>query len=668
MKERWKFAVNIFIIVAVISLSPLLLQNEVKSKAAEERYSAEVEFDFKDEPGKVIPQVHITKTNFDNGHTEKIVHEFPDQAILAPKDAQSYSEYKENDDPSLPKTFYSGCGGYYGTHIIKTKTGPQAVTLQCHATQEKKADAKGYNKKIETYILYKYDINRNLLTIMNKANTNGKELSTSPIDLYIDFGGYGVVDDDTRFIRNFNKRPNTVYSLIDNKILARTAEPPEEEYYPLYTRLKYTEYTKVSSKPKQLINNQVGYESNEYGKFKATAMTLFPDGTRTKGTFFYDSDKGWEETIGKFTYAKYPNPKGKGFLVGYRTSKGYTALSRTDASSEMEITKNKKYVVIHEKTKKEKKIKFIDAQTAKVVREIPDMEGSKFREVGDSILLFHSNNKYFYLHLPTGIISRNMDTIEYIRPNQRMYVGSDDKLVSLQAPPQMFVDGKQVIHTGQGPFLTYGTRWYVEVNDFAKAADATITKNSDGLTITRGTYNMTISNKDNTVLSWAGQTFVQLESLNAKLGMAGGFMSISHPNGYDELALQIFSKDLKKKDVIAQPDTFILNDTSDSKAYYYVMKDGKPSTQSAEDITTYLCDGVSLIFKGDELVNIGTFPGSNLRTLRNINFDTHKLKDIVAVYGKPQTTKLNGSSVEWYRLEDKAFVFIGSYTAYYILQ
>lgn len=666
MVERNRsLAAKLLIVTAVIFLSYLLPEMAARTEAAEERYSAEVEFQFKyDQEGtSVIPQVRVIKTNLDNGTTEKVVHEFPDQAIVLPRDAQNSEDTYKNDDPSLPKIFYNSCQGYYGTHMIDMQAGPQAVTVYCNVIKDKKKDAKGNHKTLETYILYKYDIDRNLLTILNKAESNGEKWA--PIDLYLSFGGYGIIDREMyrKGEPRYDKKPNLVYTLDGNKLLARMVEPPQEILQK--GTLRYDEYTKVSSKPKKLAANE-SYISTSYGNFIGASKLLHSDGTRTN-EYLAVPIKFEQEKIGPFTYVEYPNPNGKGTLVGYRTSKGYKALSSPDASSKMEITKHKKYILIREKTSKKKTIKFVNAQTAKVVWEIPDMGGNFFEEVGDSIFLFSKDYKNYYLHLPTGIVTRNMDIIEQVRSDESRYVGSQSKLVSMQAPPQMFVNGKQVRYEGQGPFLTYGTRWYVEVNDFAKVIDATVTQDTDGLTITRGTYNMDVSNKDTTVLRWAGQTFIQLEILNAKLGMAGGFLNVSSITGVEQRSLHLFTKDLEEKDVIAQPDIFVPDNKANLRSYY-VMENGKPAKRSSEEVTTYVSGGVYLIFKDGKLVNIATESGSYLLTLRNVNFDTHKFKHIVAVYGKPQTTNVGNRAVDWYKIEGNILVFEDNSAAYYIMQ
>lgn len=664
MGRRSFFIKLLIVTVVVIFLCYLAPEMTGRSQASEERYNAEVEFKFKydQEKTRVIPQVNVRYTDFKNGSIKNIVYEFPEQAIVLPKDTQNSEDTYKNNDPSLPRLFHNDCREY-GTHMIDTKEGPQAVRVYCNVIKDKKKDAKGGQKTLQTYILYKYDINRNLLTVLNKAESNGEDRAL--IDLYLSVGAYGVIDRDMyrRGESRYDKKSNIIYSLNGNKLLARTVETPIE--YSQDGVLKYTDYTKVSSKPKKLASYET-YFSTTYGNFKAVEIGLHRDGTQTKLNPSPVSSKVKEERIGAFTYVEYPNPKGKGKLVGYRTSKGIKALSRTDASSEMEITKYKKFVLIREKSSKGKVLKFVDAQTAKILWEIMDMDGEFFEEVGDSIFRFYKDKKDYYLHLPTGIVTRNLNISERVQSNKSIYVGSPSKLVSMQAPPQMFVDGKQVHYAGQGPFLTYGTRWYVEVEDIAKAIDASIIKNKDGLTITRGSYIMNVSNKDDTSLNWLGQTFVQIETLNDKLGMAGGFLNVSTSTEDKQRSLHLFSKDLEEKDVIAQPDIFVPDNKANLR-YYYVMENGKPTKRSSEEVTAYVSGGVYLIFKDGKPINIATGPNSYLLTLRNFNFDIGKYKDIVAVYGKPQTTNVGNYDVNWYKVEGNVLVFENS-AAYYIMQ
>lgn len=136
----------------------------------------------------------------------------------------------------------------------------------------------------------------------------------------------------------------------------------------------------------------------------------------------------------------------------------------------MWFTEYKHYVLIRQQTAKEKTIRIVDTKTAKVVSEIPDIGGGIYKEVGDSIVLFQVEKKDYYLHLPTGIITRNMENSQLVQADTGGYTGDQSKLISMQAPPQMLVNGKPMRYVGQGPFLTKDNRWYVEVNDFAKAA------------------------------------------------------------------------------------------------------------------------------------------------------------------------------------------------------
>lgn len=652
---------KISIMTAVILLSYLIPQIAERTEAAQERYSTEVQFQFKyeQEKARVIPQVVVLKTDFDNGNIEKIVHEFPEQALSVSKEAQDSKDAEEKDDPSLTKTFFNCSQSSYDTHIIDLD-GPQALNTYCNVTRDKKPDVKGKYKVHKNNILYKYDINRNLLTILNKFETNGND--NMGFYLYQKFGGYAIIDRNS--YRDYDKKQNQIYSLSGNKLLLRTAEPPRVDMEK--GTISYIDYTKVPSKPKKLAANE-SYFSTSNGNYISASMILHPDGTRTKDYFSFVPSKIKEEKVGAFTFVEYPNPNGKGNLVGYRTSKGYKVLSRNDVSSTMEITKHKKYILIREKKGKEKNLIFVDTKTAKVVWKIPDMDGRFFEEVGDSIFLFSKDYKDYYLHLPTGIVTRNLNIVEQVQSDESRYVGSQSKLVTLQTPPQMFVNGKQVHYSGQGLFLTYGTRWYVEVNDFAKAVDAKVTQNSDGFTINRDKYIMTISNKDATVLNWAGQTFVQLEMLNTKLGMAGGFLNIIDSEGYTERSLHLFSKDLEEKDVITQPDIFV-PDNKANLSNYYVMENGKPTQRSSEEVTAYVSGGVYLIFKDGKLINIATGPNSYLLTLRNFNFDIGKYKDIVALYGKPQTTNVGNYDVNWYKVEGNVLVFEGNSAAYYIMQ
>lgn len=260
-----------------------------------------------------------------------------------------------------------------------------------------------------------------------------------------------------------------------------------------------------------------------------------------------------------------------------------------------------------------------------------------------------------------------MENSQLVQADTGGYTGDQSKLISMQAPPQMLVNGKPMRYAGQGPFLTKDNRWYVEVNDFAKAADATVSKTSSGLTINRGNYKMTVSKTDKTVLTWAGQTFVPLETLNEKLGMAGGFLNSLLGKGYEYKVLHVFSKDLKEADVIARPDLYeaIENDSGN----YYSMENGKPAARPLSEANRYYYDGTNLIFKDGLLVNVASIHNAGGRTLRNILFDINKLKHVIAVYGTPNATKTGGQMVRWYEVDGNVLVFESNTNlngAYYI--
>lgn len=390
---------------------------------------------------------------------QRVVYNFPEQAIEVPKDAQPWDNDNFIDDPSFSKIFYTGCGGFYGSTIMETNAGPQAYSIYCHRTRDKAKDVNGDNKEHNYYILYKYDINNNRLFVLNKAESH----QYPPIQIYKEFRGYAIIDNSHKELR-YDKKKAFVYSLADNKLLASLVNPPYEDISG--DTLSIRDYQKVSKKPKKLENHEF-YESTPYGNYKISLLTLHPDGTRTKGNALEGNVKDKGIKVGAFTYSEYQNPKGKGTLVGYRTGKGFTALSRANATNTMQATMNKRFILIHQQVGKEKTMRVVDAQTAKVISEIPDTGSSKVNEVGDLVAQFSNDNQQLYIHLPTGIITRNLEIGGRLLYDQ-LYAGPQSKLVTIQAPPQLFIDGKQVHFTGQGPFLTYNKRWYIEVNDFAK--------------------------------------------------------------------------------------------------------------------------------------------------------------------------------------------------------
>jgi len=667
-ESRKRFATRFLIVAAMIFFSWLLLNTGGQAEAAQELYKSDIKFEFKyeEEAARVVPQVRITKFYFDDGRVETELHEFPEQARAVSKDAQFSESARKKDDPALKKTFYPGCGWGFGTHVLDTEKGPRAFTVYCDSTTNKQLNAKGEKESISNFVIYGYDLERNHLSVLNQAQTDGK--SPPPFQMYYDFGGYAIQEGNGKI--NYEERNTRVYSLISNKLLARTADYPRENGS--NTTLSYTEYKKISNDPKVLakIGNYDTYGDNH---FMVETIILNPDGTRTKskGPTALPDNILFEEKIGSLTYVLYKNPKNENQMVGYRTSTSAAIkpLSRTDASSSIRFTQYKRFVLIHQQTAKEKTIRVVDTKTAKVVSDIPDIGSGYFKEVGDSIVLFRFEQKDYYLHLPTGIMTRNMENSQLIQTDTGGYTGNQSKLISMQPPPQMLVNGKQMRFAGQGPFLTMDNRWYVEVNDFAKAADATVSKTANGLTITRGSYKMTVSKTDKTVLSWAGQTFVPLETLNAKLGMAGGFLDPLLGKGYESKVLHIFSKDLKEADVIARPDLY--EAIENHPGNYYTMQNGKPAARPLSEANTYYFDGTSLIFKDGLLVNVASIHTADSRTLRNILFDLDKLKHIIAVYGTPKATKTGGQMVRWYEVEGKVLVFESNTnvnSAYYISQ
>ncbi|MDR6723310.1 hypothetical protein J2W91_001762 [Paenibacillus amylolyticus] len=657
-KSSRRFTTWFLIVVAMILFSWLLPNTGGKAEAAQERYKSEFEFEFKyeEEAARVIPQVRVNKFYFDDGRVETELHEFPKQARSVSKDAQSLESARKKDDPALKKTFYPGCGWGFGTHVMNTEKGPQAFTIYCDSTTDKQPNTKGEKESVSNHVVYKYDLERNLLSILNQVQTFGK--SRPPFRIYYDFGGYTLQEGNVNI--NYEERNIRIYSLLSNKLLARIAAYPQE----IDQTLRYTEYTKISNDPK--VHAKLGNNN-----FSVETYILNSDGTRTKSKIPAELPKNifYEDKIGSITYVSYKNPKNENTMVGYRTatSAAIKPLSRADASSYIRFSKNKRYVLIHQQTAKEKTIRIVDTKTAKVVSDIPDTGGGVYKEVGDSILLFQAEKKDYYLHVPTGIVTRNMENSQLVQTDTGGYTGDQSKLISMQAPPQMLVNGKPMRYAGQGPFLTKDNRWYVEVNDFAKAADATVSKTSSGLTINRGNYKMSVSKTDKTVLTWAGQTFVPLETLNEKLGMAGGFLNSLLGKGYEYKVLHVFSKDLKEADVIARPDLY--EAIKNPSGNYYSMENGKPAARQLSEANRYYYDGTSLIFKDGLLVNVASIYNAGGRTLRNIIFDINKLKHVIAVYGTPNATKTGGQMVRWYEVDGNVLVFEGNTnlnSAYYI--
>ncbi|MDT0124221.1 hypothetical protein Q9R46_16300 [Paenibacillus sp. RRE4] len=655
MKEsKVRFTTKFLIVVAMILFSGLLPITGGKAEAAQERYKSEFKFEFKyeEETSRVIPQVRVTKFYFDDGRVETELHEFPKQARAVSKNAQYLENARKKDDPALKQTFYPGCFSSFGTHVMNTEKGPLAFTIYCDSTTDKQPDAKGEKKSVSNHVIYKYDLERNLLSVLNQVQTFGE--SRPPFRIYYDFGGYTLQEGNGEI--NYEKRNLRIYSLLSNKLLARIAGYPQE----IDQTLRYTEYTKTSN-----------YNTYGNNNFSVETFILNSDGTRTKSKIPAPLPKNvfYEEKIGSITYVSYKNPKSENHMVGYRTSASAAIkpLSRADASSSIRFSKHKRYVLIRQQTDKEKTIRIVDTKTAKVVSEISDIGVGIYKEISNSILLFQAEKKDYYLHVPTGIVTRNMENSQLVQADTGGYTGDQSKLISMQAPPQMLVNGKPMHYAGQGPFLTKDNRWYVEVNDFAKAADATVSKTSSGLTINRGNYKMTVSKTDKTVLTWAGQTFVPLETLNEKLGMAGGFLNSLLGKGYEYKVLHVFSKDLKEADVIARPDLYeaIENDSGN----YYSMENGKPAARPLSEANRYYYDGTNLIFKDGLLVNVASIYNAGGRTLRNILFDINKLKHVIAVYGTPNATMTRGQMVRWYEVDGNVLVFEGNSDlkgAYYI--
>ncbi|MDO3410440.1 hypothetical protein QWJ34_11765 [Saccharibacillus sp. CPCC 101409] len=669
MKEtRHCFTVKLLLAAALL-LTGWGLPGLQKAEAAQERYSSEVEFDFKyqKEERRVVPRVRVTKVYFDDGRVETDIREFPDQALPLPKSAQYLDETRERDDPSLSQTFYDGCRFYYGTHVLNTQNGPKAFTVYCDSTRDKKKNAKGVQTARSNYRVYAYDVASSRLSLLNKAEAPTDD--PPPVDLYTRFGGYGILGPYGE--QNYEKKQNRVYSIVTNKLLARTAEHPQEDLSS--GTLRFTEYQKLSNDPKVLAKLDY-YVSTSYGHFKAKTIVLHPDGTRTVPQYKEPlKDVYYEQKVGSYTYAAYKKPDSEDRMVGYRTSSGFKPLSRADASSSFYLLRSGKFLVIRQQTPKEKTLRIVDAKTAKAIVDIPDVGGWISEEVGDSIARLGADSKDYYIHLPTGIITRNMENSQLIQSDTGGYTGAQDKLVSMQAPPQMYINGKQVRYAGQGPFLTRGNRWYVEVNDFAKAADTTVTRTANGIVLVRGTYKMTVSKNDPTALRWKGQTFVPLETLNEKLGMAGGFVDSPREKGYTSKALRIFSKDLKEEDVIARPDLYeaLDGEANMAQGHYYAMRNGKPASMPLTGTNVYYGGGMRLIFKNGVLVNVASVSNVDGRTLRNVIFDINPLKYVIAAYGTPQATKTGGQMVRWYKVEGKTLVFESSSvvtSAYYIVQ
>jgi len=670
---RMRFAAKFMLTAIIILLGCMLPSLGEQAEAAQERYQSDVKFEFKyeEEAARVIPQVRVTKIYFDDGRVETNLHEFPEQAWPVSKEAQSSDRENIKDDPSLKKRFFPRCGWSVGTHVLETDTGPRAFTVYCDSTVDKKVNPKIDKEAINNYVLYGYDIEKNRLSVIHHAQKHWGD--PSQLDFYFDFGGYAIRDGGNE--TDYNKRQVRVYSLISNKLLARTTDYPRQSEDG--KTLIYTDYKKISGDPKVLaqVQNYNGYNGEH---FLTETMVLKADGTRTKQEGYKELPDNIlaQEKIGAITYILYKNPKNENRMVGYRASANAALkpLSRAEASSMMRFTKSKRFMLIHQQTDKEKTIRIIDTATAKVVSEFPDIGGGFFEEVGDAIALFRFEKKDYYIHLPTGIITRNMENSQLITKRTGKYIGDQSKLISMQVPPQMYVNGNPVKFAGQGPFLTIDNRWYVEVNDFSKAADATVTRNASGLTITRGAYTMTVSKTDKTALRWAGQTFVPLETLNAKLGMAGGFVHPILGGGYESQSLSVFSKDLKEADVMARPDLYeaIENSPQRMDNNYYAMQGGKPAAKSLSETSTYqFRNSTKLIFKDGALVNLAAIHTAGGRTLRNIIFDIDKFTQVMKVYGTPKATRTGGKMIRWYEIEGKIFVVESSNnnvaSAYYVI-
>lgn len=141
---------------------------------------------------------------------------------------------------------------------------------------------------------------------------------------------------------------------------------------------------------------------------------------------------------------------------------------------------------------------------------------------------FNSNLKeykdIFYLHLPTGLMTYQGSERDSIRdvPLEEVqhlsyYSGDTTKLITMQDPFYVTVDGEYVSYSGQGTFV-YNDLVYIPVEDFCKTAGVKVNHERDKLILNKDSKIAIIDTKGNNVIKANGHIFVPAIDFIEKLG------------------------------------------------------------------------------------------------------------------------------------------------------
>lgn len=456
--------------------------------------------------------MRVTSDDYSDGTSTIQEYSFPEAMIKIPEN----SSYYEEQDNSKPNSLAIGCGWKPYSMMFKMSTGYKAYHVECYGTYKTQT---GKKTEPEHSRLLQFDMNTKQLKVLRQIDSMSYN---SRINLYRNFKGYSVSTEELDPSRpgDYRLKKVFVYSYETNKQIAAINELPRDGN-PL-----------IGNYDRVLDDNAILLE--EYNTINGKQsmpkyFQLYPDGHKTE--VFNNPHLGserWEKKVGEIRYAYRYDTKMKDWFVGYTLNGKFTALSPGNKKvlAGATFSPNNKHLIVPYSFR-DPKAKYaaaiVDAKTAKVLYTLPALENGNrlhgYHWINDDLarINFNVDSLSGYLHVPTGIATKKGK--EDFWGIGRVYSGNYSDLLTPEAPPQIIVNGKNVVYSGQGPFSLYkgDGALLVPLNDFAVAANASVNVTKDGWQIQYGDQTMMIVKSKSTMFQ--GRAYVPLKSLTDQLGI-----------------------------------------------------------------------------------------------------------------------------------------------------
>lgn len=615
------------IVAATILCFAVILSLHNKVAMAEssigKKYEVQIDFVKSEDKASFYPKVTTNITDYENGQVTS--------------DNDLFKEFQFNitsDDDRVESQM---------TYTIETKNGIKTYSVCRYGTMPKK------------YALLQYDLSSKKLSIIKEFISLGKY--DLKVRLFVSFGAYVVYPDNMYPINYDDPQLYQVYSLETNELIAELTSEPHDYGN---TNPEWGQFNPHQDPDTLIYQN---YERNG-STIRTRYYELFHDGSSRelfKRTNLMNTK--WDKTIGDTTFMKYYDKSYNQWFVAYSSPDQFILLNDVGTEAYGEFSPNNKYFIMKEiptnfetgEITGDYYFTVIDVSSGKKLYNLSALSGSAgpgYTWYGDSIVKLNFNdNLSFFLNLETGILTKNTKLINS-HPGQSVFIGDIHKLITLDQPYELLINGKSGSYTGQGSFWNERGTLYVPARDFLTLLGANMEYSDGKLRVNRNNNTVFINLSDPENYLIMDRSYLPLEKVEEALGLT----SIIYDN-----KLIVFSNDLSESDLVhSYPHS--TSDLTDRSAYESVNEtlqkiSGEYKTYSLYKDPTFKYARIYLTFRNSRLVCVEDAK-FNSTTIKGMKLNGVTLDQVTDIYGPMSPVQINNNEQTLtYNYTNKFLVF-----------